>query len=137
MFWNKKLLKIQDKLSDLVGACYCIASADGNLDEAEKDLMCRHVQELTDGKTSIEEIHRLLDAAAVEAQQKGNKKFLKSIGAKLDRDGRDQVLKAAAATIMADGKLSESETAVFADLAEYLGFEVDYAEEILDGVIGS
>jgi tellurite resistance protein len=135
MFWNKKELKIEDKLGDLVGAWYCIAVSDGRVDDTERKLMSERVRELTHGAATVSEIERLLGEAVARVEKDGKDKFLRSIGRALDQEGRVHVLRAAAATITADGELSEPETATYAQLAENLGFKVEFAEEILDEVI--
>lgn len=130
LFGGKKL-KIQERLGDFAGACYCIAAADGQVADGELQTIAQSIVSLTDGATPVDEIKRLLDVARDEVGKRGLEGYMKSLGRDLDRDGKAEILAGAAKTLAADGKMSPEEELAYTRLAKTLGFSIDEANEIL------
>jgi uncharacterized tellurite resistance protein B-like protein len=130
LFGGKKL-KIQDKLGDFAGACYCIAAADGTVSEDEIQIIANSILQLSGGTAKLDEIQRMLDQARAAVQSSGLEAYLKGLGRDLDRDGRVEILAGAAMTLAADGHMSDEEAAAYLRLAKSLGFSHDDANQIL------
>jgi len=107
--------------------------ADGRIDEEEVETI-----RLVFGKLSEREVTRAEVDAEVKASQtdgRGLRQYLSAVSASLNDSGKEIVVKAAFFVAAADGKITEDETALLAELASALEMTPAHFKGVIDQVL--
>lgn len=134
MWWKQG---IKNRLSDLAGACYCVAASDGHVDDEEIAVIAEQIVSFAEREVGLSEVEVLIVAARDQVRLAGIDGYVSGLGQRLDEEARSQLLSAAAATMLADGEVSEVEKTVYFQIAKALGVPEPEADFLLDTVEAS
>lgn len=134
MWWKQGL---KNRLSDLAGACYCVAASDGQVDDEEIAVIAEQIVSFAEREVGLSEVEVLIVAARDQVRLAGIDGYVSRLGQRLDEEARSQLLSAAAATMLADGEVSEVEKIVYFQIAKALGVPEPEADFLLDTVEAS
>lgn len=134
MWWKQGL---KDRLGDLAGACYCVAASDGYVADEEIDVIAEQIVAFAEREVGLGEVAGLLTSARDAVRSAGVEGYVAGLGRRLDEEARSQLLSAAAATMLADGEVSEVERKVYFQIAKALGVPEPEADFLIDTVEAS
>jgi uncharacterized tellurite resistance protein B-like protein len=128
-------LDLGDRLPELTGACYCIASADGEISETEIKCIAESIAIFSSNAVDAAATEQLIARARNEVMSMGREAYIRSLGSRIPtKDGKSQLLGVAASTMFADRKVEEVERATFFAIASAIGVDETEADFILRSV---
>ena len=115
-------------------AMFIMLSADGNISQAEKDVLRGAIRELTAGAVRTADIDRMSGECQGRLGKDGAEKRLESVAAALKKDASaaEAAFVLAAAMAFADQEIADEENETLNSFADLLGIDVDRANELLD-----
>jgi uncharacterized tellurite resistance protein B-like protein len=128
---------VKGRLGELAGACYCVAASDGHVADEEIATIAEQIVAFAEREVGLGEVEVLLTTARDEVRAAGVDGYVAGLGRRLDEESRSQLLSAAAATMLADGRVSADERRVYFQIAQALGVPAPEAEFLIDTVEAS
>lgn len=122
---------------DLLGAAILatavsVAAADGQVDDAEVDVVCGVVEQVTGTRPDRAAVQRLAANAGAEDLETAES-LLRTLEPALQPEGKEMIIAAALAVSVADGHLEEGEGEVVGRIAGALGVSATH----LKGIVAS
>lgn len=125
-----------DRFAPFAEVMYLVALADGHEDPAELDALKGAMHLLTANQLNDDTLTDIYQRCKHDVSEFGPQQCLERIGSRLARDrlGRETAFTLAAAVALADDDLHGEESALMADVAEYLGISNSAAKRLLQSL---
>jgi tellurite resistance protein len=110
--------------------------ADGRIDDEEVETIRLVFGKLSDREVSKEEVDKEVTAVqSAQSEGQGLRQYLNNVSATLNDSGKELVVKAAFFVAAADGKITEEETALLAELAGALEMSPAHFKGVIDALL--
>lgn len=128
--------QIRTEWASLVEAMYIMMSADGEVSEAETDVLRGAVRALSDDGVRSAQLNAMLAEAKERVEASDPKKRLQEVTREIreDRAKAEVTFVLASAVAFADDAIFDQENELVTELAELLGIDETRANELLDAV---
>lgn len=123
-----------NRVDPLGETMYLMMSADGVIDETERDAVRGAIRGLSDNLLRTGTINVMVENYAKRAKEEGRDERLRQIAEEISEEPTEAegAFALAAAVALADDEIAEEENALINKLADWFGIAPERAEEILD-----
>ncbi|MEZ4222990.1 MAG: TerB family tellurite resistance protein [Polyangiaceae bacterium] len=123
-----------NRVDPLGETMYLMMSAEGTIDETERDAVRGAIRGLSDNILRTGTINVMIENYAKRAQDEGRDERLRQIAEEISEEPSEAegAFALAAAVALADDEIADEENALINQLAEWFGIPSERADEILD-----